>query len=545
MSQERKTSRVLKFERDSKNGDFSASYQLSVMYRDGISVESDDSIANHYESLCAKQVESECLRIASIRLVNFKGFKDLELELPHESGVTVLVGNNGSGKSTVLEGIKKCFTHAVSRITTQSKNGDAIEDIEIRHGSPHASIMLEFELGGKLFASSLSKSRALSTSKLKSDFKELNDLCEILKISASSSQSSPLPLLASYTVDRSIDVSTKDIDASKEFNESYEWNRASGYHKSLTGKSDFRLFFRWFQEQAADESFSNADIRSLKNQLLSKKTDLESPFINELMSSEDSRKIGQRLIDDLQGQIAELEAKLNVYLSSENLNRRLLTFVEQAIYTFLPGFKALRVKRSPPDMTLVKDGVELSVLQLSQGEKSVLALVADIARRLTLLNPQSSSPLKGCGVVLIDEIDLHLHPGWQQQVVPRLRSTFPNIQFIVTTHSPQVCHTVDSEHIWLLTDGRKFQAPKGTRGGVSSWVLENLFDVSPRPPGDEYTQKLREYKTLVFEDKYDTPQAERLRGELRNHFGEAYDVLVELDLVIENKRWERSLEEGK
>ena len=545
MSQERKSNRILKFERSSRNGDFSASYQLSVMYREGISVEVDNALADHYESLCAEQVENECLRVSSIRLVNFKGFKDLELDFAHEPDVTVLVGNNGSGKSTVLEAIKKCFTHAVSRITTQSKNGDVIEDMEIRHGSPNSSIMLELKLGGELFASTLSKSRTFSTSKLKSDFKELNDLCEILKISASLSKSSPLPLLASYTVDRSIDVSTKDIDGSKEFDESYEWSRVSGYHKSLTGKSDFKLFFRWLQDQVADENSSNADIRSLKNQLLSKKNDLESPVLKELLSSEDSRKIGQRLISDLKSQIAQLESKLNENLSSENVNSKLLTFVEQAIYNFLPGFSGLRVKRSPPDMTLVKDGKEFSVLQLSQGEKSVLALVADIARRLTLLNPQSSNPLNGCGIVLIDEIDLHLHPGWQQRVIPRLRSAFPNIQFIVSTHSPQVCHTVDSENIWLLTDGRKYQAPKGTRGGVSSWVLENLFDVSPRPPEDEYTKKLDEYRGLVFADEYDTSQAQSLRDELQNHFGEAYDVLVELDLVIENKRWEKSLAKGE
>ena len=183
----------------------------------------------------------------------------------------------------------------------------------------------------------------------------------------------------------------------------------------------------------------------------------------------------------------------------------------------------------------------MSVLQLSQGEKSLLALVADIARRLVLLNPTASNPLDGTGIVLIDEIDLHLHPSWQQKVIIRLEETFPNIQFIVTTHSPQVCHTKKSESIWLLKDGKKYKAPKGVKGAVSSWVLKNLFLVDERPE-NEITELLKRYKELVYDDKYHCEEAKVARGQLIDNFGADYDELVSLDLYIENREWEKSFE---
>lgn len=89
-------------------------------------------------------------------------------------------------------------------------------------------------------------------------------------------------------------------------------------------------------------------------------------------------------------------------------------------------------------MCATKNGQTLELLQLSDGEKCALAMMGDLARRLTLANPHSECPLHGGGIVLIDEIELHMHPSWQRVVVPTLHKVFPNIQFIITTHSPQV-----------------------------------------------------------------------------------------------------------
>mgnify|MGYP000614132610 CR=1 FL=1 len=75
-----------------------------------------------------------------------------------------------------------------------------------------------------------------------------------------------------------------------------------------------------------------------------------------------------------------------------------------------------------------------------------LALFGDLARRIALANPSRSNPLEGEGIVLIDEIELHMHPSWQRKILGALKSTFPNIQFIITTHSPQVISEVDDSY---------------------------------------------------------------------------------------------------
>ena len=95
----------------------------------------------------------------------------------------------------------------------------------------------------------------------------------------------------------------------------------------------------------------------------------------------------------------------------------------------------------------------LDVLQLSDGEKCTLALFGDIARRLAIANPSLDDPLQGDGVVLIDELELHMHTSWQRKVISMLKKTFPNIQFIITTHSPQILGEVDHDLMFMLYPG--------------------------------------------------------------------------------------------
>jgi predicted ATP-binding protein involved in virulence len=99
------------------------------------------------------------------------------------------------------------------------------------------------------------------------------------------------------------------------------------------------------------------------------------------------------------------------------------------------------------ELKIINDGVLININQASQGQKTLIAMIADLSRRLVLLNPNLKNPLYGQGIVIIDEIELHLHPQWQQSIVHSLTSTFPNIQFIITTHSPQILSTVDKDCI--------------------------------------------------------------------------------------------------
>ena len=117
----------------------------------------------------------------------------------------------------------------------------------------------------------------------------------------------------------------------------------------------------------------------------------------------------------------------------------------------------IKVARKPRlRMKVEKNGINLDVSQLSDGEKCTMTLFGDLARRLCIANPRLDDPLKGDGVVLIDEIELHMHPSWQRMVLPKLQETFPNIQFIITTHSPIVLSEVDDRfNVYYLQSDEK------------------------------------------------------------------------------------------
>ncbi|EPP23669.1 retron Ec78 anti-phage system effector ATPase PtuA [Vibrio fluvialis] len=525
----------------SESGSFAASAQLVQIYSEGMmGAPVDVEKVHYYRIKCAEQLTSANLRLASLKLMGYRGFESLDIPFSQKSNVTVLVGNNGSGKSSVLDAIQKSLTHFVSRLSTRSYNGDQLDEFDISNGATFATVIPEFKVAETSFSFELSQSRPMIEPRKKSKFTELNEIGNLYRLANTEKKELSLPLLASYTVERANDVTTKDIEESDEILSSHTWDKSKAYSKSLTGKADFKLFFRWFKEQVESENDESSDIKVIKAQIESKESEINSSLMKSILSNPETVETGEILIKQYKDQINELQEQLN---EKSNVGNKSLDSVRNAIYKFLPGFSDLKLKRAPLDMVVKKDGQEFSVLQLSQGEKSVLALIADIARRLTMLNPSLANPLEGSGLVLIDEVDLHLHPSWQQKIMQRLESTFPNLQFIVTTHSPQVCHTLDSDNIWLLKDGKKFNAPKGVRGAVSSWVLKNLFYVEERPPEDEITQLFNKYKELVYADQYDSAEALKAREVLIDNFGKDYDEIVELDLYIENKEWEKEFEE--
>lgn len=125
--------------------------------------------------------------------------------------------------------------------------------------------------------------------------------------------------------------------------------------------------------------------------------------------------------------------------------------IDSVISKFMDSYSNIEVQIEPIiDLLISKNNRKISVMKLSQGEKTLLSLVLDIARRLIILNPSLENPLEGQGIVLIDEFDLHLHPQWQKEAARNLVETFPNCQFFLTTHSPIVLTEVDRKHIYIL-----------------------------------------------------------------------------------------------
>lgn len=173
--------------------------------------------------------------------------------------------------------------------------------------------------------------------------------------------------------------------------------------------------------------------------------------------------------------------------------------------------------------------------QLSDGYRNLLALFLDFARRLVQANPNWPNPLEAPGILLIDEIELHLHPRWQQTVIPSLRSAFPNTQLIITTHSPAVLTTVRREHIHLLTSEHEFESlpdDVGTYGAENSRVLAEVFGTHARPPGVETTEKLQRYLGLVEGRQQGSDEARALRTELEDALGKSDPDLRRADLRV-------------
>lgn len=160
-----------------------------------------------------------------------------------------------------------------------------------------------------------------------------------------------------------------------------------------------------------------------------------------------------------------------------------IQLIEQTIYTFLPGFSDLDLIEDEVTKELTfcitKSDKVLNFNQLSDGERGMLALVFDIARRLIIANMHLENPLEGEAVILIDELDLHLHPKWQRTIVSDLQRTFPNCQFIATTHSPQIISSVLPENIQIIKNFEIDQTVKSF-GLDINWILKFIMEDSDR-----------------------------------------------------------------
>ncbi|MBS1819903.1 MAG: AAA family ATPase [Acidobacteria bacterium] len=203
---------------------------------------------------------------------------------------------------------------------------------------------------------------------------------------------------------------------------------------------------------------------------------------------------------------------------------------EKAVRRFIPGYTNLRVSDDEtPRLLIDRRGVELPVRQLSDGERGSLALVLDLTRRLAQANPGLEDPAaNGPGVVLIDEIDLHLHPKWQREIVRNLPEAFPGLQFIATTHSPQVIGETEHDRIHIMGHGAVF-SPTHSFGVDSSRVLEEIMDAAPR---SSEVQAILDHLSKLVADKR-LAEAASLVAELSAKLGESDAEVIRAQTLLD------------
>ncbi len=395
------------------------------------------------------------MRIKRLLMQHVGRFETLEMPFaPSEEGegrVTVIIGNNGAGKSSILEALSTSLSWLVARILREKGAGKAIDDLTICNGTSYATVETVVESKGIEFRWSLAKTLKGRKKCVDSYLGGVTKLADTFRSSLTEDDSSSLPIMVYYSVERSV------LDIPMKLKSMHTFGQLDGYDKSLHQGVDFRRFFEWFRERDATEnsSFSHQFERVI------------------------SDVGGVQSIEDINQNKELLQKILRLRIESRDIQ---LDAVRQAVTSFMPGFENLRLERKPRLRMMVSKGnQELDVSQLSQGEKSLMALVGDLARRLAMMNPSLKNSLEGEGVVLIDELDMHLHPSWQRNIIRNLQGTFPNCQFVLTTHSPLVISDAPNILTYVLDDG-ELKKVGNLYGLDANQVLLQEMDTDIRNP---------------------------------------------------------------
>lgn len=384
------------------------------------------------------------MRVKHLSLTNFRGFERLELDL--DRPVTVLVGVNGSGKTSVLRAICAAQNWLLSIYEQRRKlSGVSLDGRDLKLGAERGEIISSAHNGAMAFGFRVS----WSTTELRwnADFLDSNHWIYL--------HSQPFkPFMFLVSVDRHVGAAdvrhTRDTFATTHRdspNESSE-TRSIEDVGAVAPQPGYARFIEWFKERE---------------------------------DTENERRVAAR---------------------DFNLQDPQLRAVREAVVEVIPGIENLRIRRDPsPAMVATKGDAELRLDQLSDGERNLVALAGDLARRMVIANPTSDAPRETEGVILIDEIEQHLHPGLQRKVIPALQRAFPNAQFIVTTHSPQVLSSVPASAVVVLDGFSATPVTAPTQGRDTNAILREVFGVTDRP--QEERAELLAIAALIDDDQLD------------------------------------------
>jgi predicted ATP-binding protein involved in virulence len=436
------------------------------------------------------------LRVDRLRLRNFRCFAECAIELHQQ--LTVLVAENGRGKTAVLDALGIALGPFVDTVAgTGQFHGFDRADVRLVRGQDGAmepALPSEFVADGYVAGQEIHWSRALSGYGLRA--RTTNKEAENLRHAAQQLRASTegyvpgqnvvlpiLPLVAFYGTGR-LWSEHRLTEGKRKYVVAAD-GRMSGYTDCLSSSSSFKGMVAWYE--------------------------------NKMNETRDPR----------------FKTELSKTLP-------LLTAVQKATRVVLEPTGWCELDWDFEKKSLVvghRDYGRLPLSALSDGVRNMVALIADVARRCASLNPQlnEDAAQQTPGVLLIDEVDMHLHPRWQQLIVALLRTSFPALQMILTTHSPHVLSTVDKGSIRVI----RFQDGLGlvdtptlqTRGVESADVLASIMGVDPVPQIEE-ARWLSDYRALIEDGSAESQQARSLRSNLIAHFGDSHPLVLDCDRLI-------------
>ena len=422
------------------------------------------------------------MQVKEIHLENFRGIENLTVKFC--SGVNLIIGNNGAGKSSLLAGISlalESLLFGIAKSEGKKLIRDDVRAIPTLLGSVTESVeyctpvkvSCIFELDGTDYDTSheydedAQGDMAIATHKQQVKYEAINKMRDLVN-----DKNSRLPLL-SYQGDR-----RQFFTANNEVNQlSGQIERRQGYKNCLTGNASVEAIQNWCAQM--DYAGYRLGHEAVEYVLFKK---IVSLFIMALEENDNVR--------------VEFSPKLNHLVYSENGNGYL-------------------------------------VHNLSAGYQSALCLVMELAYRVALLNPSLQKLEDLEGVVVIDEIDMHLHPRWQWKILEALRATFPGVQFIIATHSPIVLSSAEDAKLILMENPNKIRELPDAYG-------YNVGDVLELTQGSvDMPQEVKSWRNEIERalDENNLPKAENIIKMSEERLGKNSSAVNRMKEFLEVNKW--------
>lgn len=395
------------------------------------------------------------MKIEKLRIKNFRCYEDIELELKED--YTVLVGINGAGKTTVLDAISIALggyisnfdgmgIYGINKSDSHYKMYELGSRIEREHQFP-----VEISVAGKVENKNIKWYRALNKENGRTTNTGAKEIiayaADVQEKVKAGNKEILLPLIAYYGTGRL--WMQKREKSSKDNKENF--SRLKGYVDCLDSASNEKLMLKWFEKMTYLEL-------------------QEAEKIPELETVKRALNKSYEIIDES---------------------------IDKADFSYKVKSGELEVSIKRKNGTVES----LPLRTLSDGIKSTMSMIADIAYRMAVLNPQllDNILLETSGIVLIDEIDMHLHPSWQSKIIKVLTETFPKIQFIFTTHSPSVISNILNENILVLDNLEIYKLNDKTYGRDIESIVREVMRTEVRP--QEIVKKLKKFNELLDDGK--------------------------------------------
>ena len=440
------------------------------------------------------------MRFKNLHLENFRCFQNMDIDFntneKNDGGLTVLVAQNAEGKTTILDAVNivigpflKKLTGIADRYTISYEDNHRLQDGSISgYARIDATLLNPKNFVQKWGCEDFHVIRffdGLSNYTKTEDHYHLTNLAKF--IFNWQNDGAPWPLVAYYGDQRL----WESLSGKEKFDPMLTQNRLAGYLDARKPAISYKRCLKWMNE-------------------------LSLALFGEQKKKEDGdTSFSQETIDKLQCFMNLMKDALRTALAPSG-------------YTEIN----FNVSKNEIEVWGENHPVRIEASRLSAGIRIVIGMISDMVYRSCLLNPQLKGQIlqNTPGIVLIDEVELHLHPAWQQQIVPALQCIFPNVQFIITTHSPQVVSSVPKECVRIINEGKIVPFDTQTQGVESQDILAQIFGIDPAPQQDPFVQMLNKYAKMEAAGKADSEEALSLREQLIQHFGEQYPPFQRIEI---------------